>query len=1086
MTTAASQEEPKKTIKRDVLMSIEAQMQKRWEDQHIFEVDAPEAGSAAYEAKEKYLMTFPYPYMNGRLHLGHTFSLSKCEFAAGYERLKGKLVLFPFAFHCTGMPIKACADKLKREIELYGNPPKFPVETATAEDSAVVVAESAPSGNPAAGQIRKKGKVAAKSTGKKYQWEIMKSMGVAEDEIHKFADATYWLYYFPPHAMTDLKRLGVKVDWRRAFITTDINPYYDSFVRWQFRKLKALDKIKFGKRYTIFSPLDNQPCMDHDRQTGEGVLPQEYTLIKLQLVANPLPESLKSIQGKRIYLTAATLRPETMYGQTNCFVGPELEYGAYQISDDEVFICTERSALNLAYQGYAQQEGKIKKLASLTGKDLVGLPVKAPLSKYDHVYVLPMESVLATKGTGVVTSVPSDSPDDYATLADLKKKCSFYGIKEEWVASYEPVPIIETPTYGNLSAKAVVEELKINSPKDRKQLDIAKEKVYQEGFYKGILIVGEFAGKQVQDAKPLIRKSLIDQNLACPYWEPEGVVMSRSGDECVVCLTDQWYLNYGEESWKQDALKCLEKMETFHPEVRAGFQRTLDWLREWACSRSYGLGSRLPWDEQWLIESLSDSTVYMAYYTVAHFLQSYALDGSKSGLLGIKPEQLTDDVWDYVFSPKASFPKTDIPTNVLNKLRNEFMFFYPMDLRVTGKDLVPNHLTFSIYNHVAIFDESLWPLGMRANGHLLINNEKMSKSTGNFLTLSESVEKFSADATRFALAQSGDGVDDANFEFEVANAAILRLFNLKEWIEQTLQDIKDGKLRSGPCDTFQDKVFENEMNNLIRIADGAYKNMRYFDAMKAAFHQFTGIKDRYVLMSSTLGVSMHAELVKKYIRNQCLIVSPVIPHFSEYIWSVLLAEPKSIMTASWPTVSGVDETIIAANAYVEKVIRETRLAFIAETQPKKKKKANVPDVPIVPPTAVEFYLATSYPQWQVDAVEIIKHVFANYKSGDVMDMKLVLEQTKNDPKTAAHLKNKKYLSFVKGMLNAVETAGSLKALDRLLPFDEREIFDLNAEFIKMSLNMKELKTVDAADVQDNTKAGAAEPGNPSFQFLQGN
>lgn len=44
--------------------------------------------------------------MNGRLHLGHTFTVTKAEFAASYQRLKGKNSLFPFAFHCTGMPIK--------------------------------------------------------------------------------------------------------------------------------------------------------------------------------------------------------------------------------------------------------------------------------------------------------------------------------------------------------------------------------------------------------------------------------------------------------------------------------------------------------------------------------------------------------------------------------------------------------------------------------------------------------------------------------------------------------------------------------------------------------------------------------------------------------------------------------------------------------------------------------------------------------------------------------------------------------------------------------------------------------------------
>lgn len=82
------------------------------------------------------------------------------------------------------------------------------------------------------------------------------------------------------------------MDWRRTFITTDANPYFDSFVRWQFNKLRARHKVKYGKRYTIFSPKDNQPCMDHDRSVGEGVGLQEYTLIKLQLY-EPLPPKLK-------------------------------------------------------------------------------------------------------------------------------------------------------------------------------------------------------------------------------------------------------------------------------------------------------------------------------------------------------------------------------------------------------------------------------------------------------------------------------------------------------------------------------------------------------------------------------------------------------------------------------------------------------------------------------------------------------------------------------------------------------------------------------------------------------------------------
>jgi leucyl-tRNA synthetase len=91
--------------------------------------------------------------MNGMLHLGHAFSLSKLEFASAYHRLKGDEVLFPFAFHCTGMPIKASADKIKNEMAKFGNPPVFPVvdeaaEAAAAAAKAAEAAETAKNADP--------------------------------------------------------------------------------------------------------------------------------------------------------------------------------------------------------------------------------------------------------------------------------------------------------------------------------------------------------------------------------------------------------------------------------------------------------------------------------------------------------------------------------------------------------------------------------------------------------------------------------------------------------------------------------------------------------------------------------------------------------------------------------------------------------------------------------------------------------------------------------------------------------------------------------------------------------------------------
>lgn len=88
--------------RRDQLLAIQRAAQARWAEAKVFEADAPEGGQPVPEGK--FFANFPYPYMNGVLHLGHAFSISKCEFACAFHRLCGKRVLFPQGFHCTGAP----------------------------------------------------------------------------------------------------------------------------------------------------------------------------------------------------------------------------------------------------------------------------------------------------------------------------------------------------------------------------------------------------------------------------------------------------------------------------------------------------------------------------------------------------------------------------------------------------------------------------------------------------------------------------------------------------------------------------------------------------------------------------------------------------------------------------------------------------------------------------------------------------------------------------------------------------------------------------------------------------------------------
>lgn len=1039
-----------KTDRRDTLVEIEKKYQKVWSDEKVFEVDAPtieedptDDSDELREKYPKYFSTMAYPYMNGILHAGHSFTFSKVEFATGFERMNGKRAVFPLGFHCTGMPIKASADKIKREIELFGS------------DFSGVPAEEDEIEQPKKEQAKredvtkftaKKSKAVAKQGRGKYQFEIMLQLGISREEVVKFADPNYWLDFFPPLVQKHVTEFGGRVDWRRSTVTTDANLYYDAFIKWQITRLRDCGKIKFGERYTIYSEKDGQACLDHDRQSGEGVNPQEYTGIKIKITEfaeeakNYFAENDFDFASKNIFLVAATLRPETMYGQTCCFVSPKIDYGIFDAGEGNYYITTERAFKNMSYQKLTPKKGDYTSVININGNALIGSKIKAPLAAYDELRVLPMDTVLANKGTGVVTCVPSDSPDDFVTTRDLANKPEYYKIDKDWVIT-DIVPIIKTEKYGDKCAEFLVNDLKIQSPKDSVQLAIAKEGAYKEGFYNGTMVYGKYSGEKVADAKLKTKADLVASGEAFVYNEPEGLVVSRSGDDCIVSLEDQWYIDYGEESWKSEALDCLASMQTFSKETRNGFEGVLDWLKHWAVTRKFGLGTRLPWDEKYLIESLSDSTIYMAYYTIGRFLHS-DFYGKSKGVFDIKPEQMTYEVFDYIFSRRENI-KSDIPIDQLKAMRREFEYLYPVDSNISGKDLIPNHLTFFIYTHVALFPKKFWPKGIRANGHLLLNNAKMSKSTGNFLTLEEITKKFGADASRIALADAGDTIEDANFDESNANAAILRLTTLKEWCEDQVKN--QDSLRSGEANNFFDIAFDNEMNDLIEQAYDHYTATNYKSALKYGLFDFQTSRDFY-RDSVASNIGMHKDLVLKYIETQALLLAPIAPHFSEYIYKEVLGNKGSVQNAKFPKASKpVSKAITDSLDYVRQLSRSVRETEMSVLKSKKGKS----EVDGSKPTQLTILISTSFPEWQDNYIDIVRELF---EKQSLNDNKLIKEKVGKDMKRAMP-----FISLLKQRL-ANEEASTV--FNRKLTFDEVDVVKSVLSNIEKSSTTVEFKKVE--------------------------
>ncbi|MBI1968718.1 class I tRNA ligase family protein, partial [Candidatus Woesearchaeota archaeon] len=218
----------------------------------------------AQKNKEKFFMIFAYPGISGYLHVGHMRGFSYTDAICRYERLLGKEVLFPVGTHASGNQAIAFAKKVESKDENW------------------------------LAYLRKNGcpeKTISKLSNPK--------------EVIAFFNDVYVNHYW--------KRFGFLCDWERFTCTTF--PDYEKFIHWQFRKLQQknllVQKPYFATACIVHGPVAVDPS-ETDISKGGTAEKQEYTLLKFSL-GNDL-------------LVAATLRPETIFGQTNLWINPEAQY----------------------------------------------------------------------------------------------------------------------------------------------------------------------------------------------------------------------------------------------------------------------------------------------------------------------------------------------------------------------------------------------------------------------------------------------------------------------------------------------------------------------------------------------------------------------------------------------------------------------------------------------------------------------------------------------------------------------------------------------------------------------------------------
>jgi len=781
---------------------IEEKWQKKWEEEKIFE------GNTNPE-KEKFLLTFPFPYMNGPLHLGHLFTATRVDVYARFKRMQGFNVLFPWAWHYTGESIPGAVKRIKENDQL-----------------------------------------------------IIKAIrdidGVPESEIKKFVDPLYLARYYTNDAIESIKRIGFSIDWRRSFTTVD--PIFSKFIEWQYFTLKDKGYVIKGTHPVVYCPSCESPTGDHDRLVGEGVSPAEFMLLKFKYDDMILP--------------AATLRLETIYGVTNMWLNPEVNYVKAKVND-EIWLVSKECALKLKHQGF-----EVKELEEVKGTELIGKYCFNPIIK-NKIIILPASFVDPNIGTGVVMSVPSHAPYDYIGLEDLIKnpeELKKYDIDLKNVKEIEPISLISLEGFGEHPAIELCKQMNVKNQEDKEKLDKATEELYKKEFHQGILKnnVKKYSGLKVIEAKPVIIEDFKKLNIATKFFDLPEEVVCKCSTKCIVkILQNQWFLKYSDEDWKNLTKKCLEKMEIYPEEARKWFEATIDWLEEKACTRKIGLGTKLPWDKEWLVETLSDSTIYMAFYTISHLIRKYK----------IEPEDLTREFFDYIFTGKE-FDKKD---EKWEEMKKEFEYWYPVDFRNSAKELIPNHLTFFLFQHVAIFPEKYWPKIIGANGMINIEGEKMSKSRGVFITARQALDWYGSDAARFALMNTSEGMNDADFRKKEAESTISTINNFYSTILKILELKEDNEKKS--IDTW----LLSRLQKNIKEATEAYEVTKFKTALHYSFFNMFSDLRWYLRKRNTINRKIINEFITKWIK----LVSPLIPFISEELWEKI-GNKNFVSLEKWP------------------------------------------------------------------------------------------------------------------------------------------------------------------------------------------
>jgi leucyl-tRNA synthetase len=911
-------------------------------------------GEAEPDGRKKFFLVFAYPGISGYLHIGTMRGYTYSDVICRYKRMNGYNVLFPVGTHATGNPSYAFAKKVERA------------------DPDVIAG--------------------------------LKANGCPDEEIEKLKDPKEVVRFFNEVFVNDYwKRFGFLADYRR--FTTTTNPDYSRFIEWQFRKLKERDLLVQKPYFATFCVNCGPIAVDAsetDISKGGHAEQQEFTLLKFKFGND--------------YIVAATLRPETVYGQTNLWVDPNISYVKARVGK-ETWVISKECAEKLKYQ-----KDDIEIIGEVTGRQLIGKYCTAPAIERD-IIILPSKFCDPKIGTGIVTSVPSDAPYDWMGLVDLmndEMECKRYGLDPVTVKQIEVIPIIVTKEFGDKAALKICEDMSIKSSTDPK-LEEATKIVYTAGFHTGRMNenCGEFSGLPVTEAKDRMKQKMLDSNQADTMQELSEEVICRCGGPVVIKrIEDQWFIKYSDQELKEKTKAYIPSMNIFPKEYKDNLPSVIDWFRDRPCVRmGKWMGTRFPFDDKWIIEPIADSTLYPAYYVVSKYANEKK----------IRPDEMDERFFDYVFLGKGS-PKND----VWQRIRKDFEYWYPLDINLGGKEHQTVHFPVFLMNHVGVMEKRDWPKGIFVHWWLTMGGEKISKSKGGAEPIPDLARNYSVDGMRLYYCHVGSPFADTVWDPKVA-------LIYKSQVERLYSVACSLLLKVGNKKKI-DLWLLSRLHSKLKKASEEMEKFNMKTPIDLMLFEFLNDLERYEKRGGESGQN-----IKTALDIWLRALSPFIPHVCEEVWEKF---GKGLVSAAdWPK---VDESKIDKKAEMSE-----SLVMGVEADLKK-----VMELAKITPKKITIIIAPDWKRAVYDKAKSMKN--ANLLIKEVMQDSNV---KKRGQEAAAYVQylGKHSQELLSDILN---TSEEIEALDDAKDYLGRQF---NSDVV-----------IESADASANPKAKSAVPFKPAI------